>query len=89
VLEARAELLRDEATRGKPTQPVSLQRSAGPQLTGCKIRGAKPRWVMCRQNCPSAFLCPITGEILRDPVLASDGFSYEVSSAIHHLACRA
>jgi hypothetical protein len=29
------------------------------------------------QKCPEMFLCPITQEIMQDPVIASDGHTYE------------
>jgi hypothetical protein len=38
-------------------------------------REVDPRRVL--HNCPTAFICPITQEIFRYPVIASDGHSYE------------
>jgi len=33
-------------------------------------------------DCPSAFLCPITYEVMRDPVFCTDGHTYERSAII-------
>ena len=39
------------------------------------------------QEIPEELLCPITRKMMRDPWIAADGFSYEVtnrSSLLHH-----
>jgi len=32
---------------------------------------------MAKETYPQAFLCPISHELMRDPVIASDGYTYE------------
>jgi len=31
----------------------------------------------CNSNIPKDLLCPISGEIMQDPVIALDGYTYE------------
>jgi len=38
------------------------------------------------ESVPSYFLCPITQDIMRDPVVAEDGHSYESSAILKWLS---
>ncbi|KAM3917573.1 WD repeat, SAM and U-box domain-containing protein 1 isoform 2-T2 [Leptodactylus fuscus] len=42
-----------------------------------KIEDLKSKMKATSCNVPEEFLCPITCEIMKDPVIASDGYSYE------------
>ncbi|KAM4626734.1 WD repeat, SAM and U-box domain-containing protein 1 [Discoglossus pictus] len=42
-----------------------------------KIEDLKSKMKAASSNIPDEFLCPITREIMIDPVIASDGYSYE------------
>ncbi|XP_075036917.1 WD repeat, SAM and U-box domain-containing protein 1 [Mixophyes fleayi] len=42
-----------------------------------KIEDLKSKMKAASSDVPEEFLCPITWEIMRDPVMASDGYSYE------------
>ncbi|KAG8559892.1 hypothetical protein GDO81_017481 [Engystomops pustulosus] len=42
-----------------------------------KIEDLKSKMKATSSNVPEEFLCPITCEIMKDPVIASDGYSYE------------
>ncbi|XP_044159471.1 WD repeat, SAM and U-box domain-containing protein 1 [Bufo gargarizans] len=42
-----------------------------------KIEDLKSKMKEAPSNIPEEFLCPITCEIMKDPVIASDGYSYE------------
>ncbi|XP_061925965.1 WD repeat, SAM and U-box domain-containing protein 1 isoform X2 [Entelurus aequoreus] len=43
-----------------------------------KVEELKKEWTCC--GVPDEFLCPITRELMREPVLAADGYSYEKES---------
>ncbi|CAH2305585.1 WD repeat, SAM and U-box domain-containing 1 isoform X1 [Pelobates cultripes] len=45
-----------------------------------KIEEIKSKMKSTLTNIPDEFLCPITCEIMKDPVIASDGYSYERSA---------
>ena len=40
---------------------------------------------MSKENIPEAYLCPLTLDIIEDPVIAPDGYTYEKSTIIKHL----
>lgn len=42
-----------------------------------KIEELRSKMKAASSNIPEEFLCPITWEIMKDPVIASDGYSYE------------
>ncbi|KAM4024769.1 WD repeat, SAM and U-box domain-containing protein 1 [Anomaloglossus baeobatrachus] len=42
-----------------------------------KIEDLKSKMQVASSNIPEEFLCPITCEIMKEPVIASDGYSYE------------
>ncbi|XP_053327303.1 WD repeat, SAM and U-box domain-containing protein 1 [Spea bombifrons] len=42
-----------------------------------KIEEVKSKMKMASGSVPEEFLCPITWEVMKDPVMASDGYSYE------------
>ena len=53
----------------------TILRSAAEQVRWARLRGDPSRWWKARV--PAPFLCPITGEVMTDPVSTVDGHTYE------------
>ena len=51
-----------------------------------KIEPSVSKPSVSAQNVPKEFLCPITKEIMVEPVIAFDGFSYERTAIVEYLA---
>jgi hypothetical protein len=62
---------------GVPRNSVPIENSGSPDSD--KRRSGEPD-SLTDSNMPEGFLCPITLETMKDPVIAADGFSYERSA---------
>ena len=72
--------------RGEPAASETPAAVAGAAQTGATAAGAAVQpeeeddngeYAELMEGCPEAFICPITYQALRDPVVAADGHTYE------------
>jgi hypothetical protein len=70
--------------------PHSLRRGSIPSTSTPEPPPPPPRFIVPEGvEIPHEFLCPITLEIMQDPVIASDGNTYERSAILHHISMHA
>ena len=66
---------------------ISLEEVDGAREAYCRVLDRiQTRMSLDIEEVPNEFLCPITMSIMRDPVVASDGHTYERDAIMRHLS---
>jgi len=77
----------DDLLRRAGLPPLGAdERALRDELAAAKLAASRP---LQQSQLPTEFLCPITREVMDDPVIAADGFTYERRALERWLASHA